>query len=76
MVLCGKAVELLDGYALHRDEVSLKCFEKFARKLVLQATLDEYLVNVLARFDGLDDGTGTKDEFVFVDHLIRFLFFK
>ena len=70
MVLGGKAVELLDGHTLHRDEVSLQCFEEFARKLVLQAALNEYLVNVFARFDSLDDGTGTKDEFVLVDHSV------
>ena len=70
MVLGGKAVELLDGHTLHRDELPLQCIEEFARKLVLQAALNEYLVNVFARFDSLDDGTGTKDEFVLVDHSV------
>ena len=71
VAVASGAVELFDGYALHRDEVSLKCIEEFARKFILQASFDEYLVNVLTCLDGLNDGAGAEDEFVLFYHIVN-----
>ena len=65
----------LDGHALHGDKLSLEGLEELAREFVLQATLDEYLIYILTRLDGLDDGTGAEDEFVLVSHMYFIIIF-
>ena len=61
MVLEGDAVELLDRHALDGYLRASQGIEQLARQVALHVFLYEHAVDVLAGFDGFDDGADAED---------------